>query len=96
MPSKFCKKAGICKHEDWCADDVNFGDNCEWFEEKTRYDKLHAMNPQELAEWIDCVVTHCDSKWKSGWTCPASCPLSECCNNPKYVSTVDWLMEVGG
>lgn len=53
MSSMFCNKIYNCKYADWCARDFNPNtDEPECFEQLTHYDRVHAMNEEEFAQWL--------------------------------------------
>lgn len=53
MSSMFCTKIYNCKNADWCARDFNpKSEEPKCFEQLTHYDRVHAMNEEELAQWL--------------------------------------------
>ena len=56
MSNKYCTKTAHCKNADWCAEDKDFGENCEWYDALTNADKIRSMSDEELAEWIETIA----------------------------------------
>lgn len=53
MSSMFCTKIYNCKNADWCARDFNpKSEDPKCFEQLTNYDRVHAMNEEEFAQWL--------------------------------------------
>lgn len=53
MSSMFCTKIYNCKNADWCARDFNpKSEEPKCFEQLTNYDRVHAMNEEEFAQWL--------------------------------------------
>lgn len=53
MSSMFCTKIYNCKNADWCARDFNpKAEKPKCFEQLTHYDRVHAMNEEEFAQWL--------------------------------------------
>lgn len=87
MPIKLCKKCGGIAEWNSYYGGVTCT-RCGYVDiaKPTHYDILIRKSPEEFADWLCEIISHCSNN-----ICDSGCPMYKCCYDQPSDNIEDWL-----